>query len=150
MIPLHKLLADAEGSDLIRKVWGEVPCFDGYCDIIHLRQEVSGTGEYAILLTCLFITNESDDGNKCKPSVMLIRFSEVTHWECDHDRAEDNGISLSSILSSPPQGFITVDVQSSFYIVCRKVTVSSCKHSPFTDVENEHVATSYEGSSVKR
>jgi hypothetical protein len=141
MTPIHKLLADAGGADLIRKVWGEVPRFDGYCNIIHLQQDVSGAEEPAIMLTCLFITNESDDGNACKPSEMLIRFSEVAYWECDYDSAEENGIGLSTILGSPPSGFISVDVQGSFYIVCRKVTVLSCKHRPFTNLDDEQAGT---------
>ena len=141
MTPLHILLTDAEGSDLIRKCWGDVPCFDGYCDIIHLRQDISSTGDYGILLTCIFITKESDDGNECKPSQILIRFSGATHWESDQDCAEENGIQLADVLRSPPAGFIAVAVQQSFYILCRKVTILSCQHRPFVDSEDEKVAT---------
>jgi len=136
MTPLHTLLTAAEGSDLIRKCWQEVPCFDGPFAIIHLRQS-----EQDILLTCLLLTNKSDDGNKCKPSQVLVQFSGVTHWEYDYDSAEANGIRLSSIFSSPPAGFIAVDVHRSFYIVCRKVAVLSCEHRPFTNLEDEKVAT---------
>src|ERR1700756_3262897 len=99
MRPLYTLLADAEGSDLIRRCWGEVPRYDGYCDIIHLSHDVVAR---QIVLTCLFITNESDDGNKCKPSQMRIGFSDVGYWESDQDCAEENGIHIADILKTPP------------------------------------------------
>ncbi len=130
MTPLYTLLADAKGSHLIRNCWGEVPKFDGYCDIIHLSHDVAAR---QMVLTCVFITNESDDGNKCKPSQMRIRFSDVSYCECDHDNAEANGITTAAILKEPPVGFIAVDVQSSFYILCREITVLNCEHRPFID-----------------
>lgn len=138
MTPLHTLLAAAEGSDLIRKFWGEIPCFDGYCDIIHLSHDVSTR---QIVLTCLFITNESDDGNKCKPSQIRIRFSDVSYWECHHDNAEANGIAIAAVLKQPPVDFIAVDVQRSFYILCRQITILDCERRPFIDLSDESVAT---------
>jgi hypothetical protein len=136
MRALYTFLPEAENSDRIRKCWGEVPRFDGYCDIIHLSHDVSG---FQIVLTCLFITKESDDWNKCKPSQMRIRFSEVLHWECDHDKAEANGISLAPVLKEPPDGYIAVDVQNTFYILCRKITILDCKHCPFTPSDENTV-----------
>jgi hypothetical protein len=136
LTPLYQLLPEAEGADLIRKCWGDVPCFDGYCDIIHLRQDDSSGGERGIRLTCFFITNESDDWNACKPTQMVIRFSGVTHWEADHF-AEANGIRLADVLRAPPEGFFSVSVEASYFIVCRKITILSCVHEPFTNSEDD-------------
>jgi hypothetical protein len=135
MISLHKLLPDAEGADLIRKCWGVVPSFDGPCDIIHVSQK-----DHEILLTGVFLTNESGDGNECKPSLMLLRFSGVTHWDYDYGCAKLNGIEQMGIFASPPPGFIAIDVHF-FHIVCRQVAILRCKHQPFTDLDDDNVAT---------
>ena len=140
MTPLHKFLPDAEGSDLIRKCWGDMPCFDGPRDVIHTSQTLSSSLEHEILLTGLFLTNESDDGNECKPSKMLIRFSDVLFWEYEYGCAKRNGIEDAGVLSSPPTGYLAVDAHV-FHIVCRKITILSCQHEPFSDLDDETVAT---------
>lgn len=136
MTPLHALLAEAEGSDLIRKCWGVVPCFDGPCDVIHVTQK-----DQDVILTGVFLTNESDDGNDCKPSLMLVRFSGVTHWEYDYGCGKRNGIKQAGVFSSPPLGFISVDAHT-FHIVCRQVAILSCEHQPFTDLDDDNGAAS--------
>ena len=139
MTPLHKLLRDAEGSDVIRQCWHDVPYFDGPSAIIHLSQRITPSGQQDILLTCLLLTSEADDGNKCKPSKMVVRFSGVTHWEYDYDCDEASSIRLADVFSSPPAGVIAVDVNKSFYILCHSVTVLSCVHSAFNDLDDEKV-----------
>ena len=141
MIPLHKLLAKAEGSELIHKCWGHIPSFDGPGSIIHLRQDDSKVEGCGIRLTGVFLTNEADDGNKCKPSRIVVRFSGVTHWESDRDLAEANGIQLAEVLNVAPEGFVSVDVHRSFFVVCRKLTVLSCEPQPFRDLEDETFIT---------
>jgi hypothetical protein len=136
MTPLHELLPDAEGSDLIRKCWGEVPRFNGPGEVVHLRQDDSSGEERGIRLTRLFMTRESNEGNACKPTLMVIRFSGVTYWEADH-YAEAHGILLADILKAPPTGYLSVNVQHSYFIVCRKITVLSCVHEPFTNLEED-------------
>jgi hypothetical protein len=126
---------------LIRKCWGDVPRFDGPGEVIHLRQDDSSADERGILLTCVFMTRESNDGNACKPTLMVIRFSGVVFWEADH-YAEAHGIRLAEILSAPPTGFLSVDVLDRYYIVCRKIAVLSCAHEPFPSSEDDAAAES--------
>ena len=140
MTPLYKLLPNAEGSDLIRKCWREVPHFDGPCAIIHLGQSVPTAGQQDILLTALFLTNESDDGNKCKPSRIVVRFSGVAHWEYESERADLNCILLSDLFLSPPPDFLAVACQR-FYVLCHSLAVLSCEHQPFENLDDEKVAT---------
>ena len=131
MTPLHKLLPAAQGSDLIQKCWGEMPCFDGWCEVLHVSQIVAGSAEHEILLTGFFGTSESDIGNDCKPSRMVIRFSGVAAWECDYF-AVQNGIRSAEIFGSPPAGCVVIEADN-FRIVCQTVTILSCEHDPLID-----------------
>jgi hypothetical protein len=140
MTPLHKFLSSAAGSELIRKCWGDMPCFDGPCDVIHVSQMLSDSTEQEILFTGIFLTNESGDANECKPSKMLIRFSGVVAWEYDYGCAIQNGIELAEIFRSPPAGFVAVDAHD-FRVICQKISILSCEHNPFSESDDEKVAT---------
>jgi hypothetical protein len=117
-----------------------MPCFDGPFDVIHVSQTLSTSPEHEILLTGVFLTNESDDGNECKPTKMLIRFSGVLFWEYEYGCAKLNGIEMAGVLISPPTGYLAVD-SDEFHIVCRKITILSCQHEQFSDLDDETVAT---------
>jgi len=139
MTPLHTYLPNVDGSDLIQKCWGEVPNFDGPRDVLHVCQTLSSSQSHEILLTGIFMTTEFEDANKCKPSQMLIRFSDVVFWEYDYGCAQRNGVELAAVLIAPPTGYLSFDADG-FHIVCRKVTILSCQQRPFPDFNDETVA----------
>lgn len=131
MRTLTEILQTPECSEAIRQCWGYVPPF-AYLNILHVRPMSSGGGEGAMRLTTFAMTDESGDANECKPSKLVVEFGGVVYWEYDA-YAEANGIRLDDLLASPPPGTVTVDVEHSFYVVCRGVRVLSCAHDPLRD-----------------
>jgi hypothetical protein len=130
MRTLLELLPAAEGSEAIRRCWGDVPSF-AFCEVLHMKQALAGDDEQKVLMTAVFVTNESENANECKPSKMTVEFSGVSYWEYDSAFAEANGIRLDAILRSPPSGSIAIAVEQTFYFLCRSFRVLSCVHEPF-------------------
>jgi hypothetical protein len=131
MVTLLDLLPSADGSDAIRRCWGDVPQFR-YCEILHLKQTETNDGTQGALLTALFITYGPEEVNECKPSRIIIEFSRLSHWEyafCP----EANGTRLAIALSSPLPGTIAINVDHSFYVICRGIRVVRCDREHFTD-----------------
>ena len=71
---LHELLPEAEGSDAIRRCWGEVPPFR-HGQILHVKRGDADVAEESLLLTVFLFTHGPEDVNECKPSKLVIEFS---------------------------------------------------------------------------
>jgi hypothetical protein len=129
MRTLLELLSGVDGSDTIRQCWGHVPPF-AYGQILHVKRTADLDGGDGLLMTVVLITSESGNANECKPSKLVVEFGGVLYWEYDA-YAEANGIRPDDVLTLPPPGTMAVNVEYSFYVVCRSVRVLSCIHDPF-------------------
>ena len=138
MTTLFEILPRAEGAQLIRDCWSEVPQFK-HIEILHLKHTVS-SGVADVVALAVFATWEADDFNKCKPSKMKIQFCDVSHFEFldafgDHPA---HGVRLDAAFTSePPAGVLSIDTRDGFFIACRQVRVLSCVHDPITDISQE-------------
>jgi hypothetical protein len=133
MNKLFDILPQAEGAQLIRDCWGDVPQFF-HIEVFHLKHTSSATGAN-ITIVADFCTLES--GELCKPSKIVIQFCDVLHFEYidafGHHPA--HGINLEAVFTSePPAGVLAIDIGDRFYVACRRVCVVSCVHAPFTEL----------------
>ena len=124
---LEDLLHTAKGVETIKQCWGEVPQFK-WGDVIHFKL---GMSERSMILTACFITGESDDWNKCKPSKITIEFAGISFFEMDVSGcAQNNGIQLDNKLHSPEPGTIAINIHGSVSLICQSLRVLSCVHDP--------------------
>jgi hypothetical protein len=143
VITLFDILPQAEGAQLIRDCWGEVPQFN-HIQIFHLKHTVS-QGVADVLVLADFASFEGGVVSKdCKPSKIVIQFSDVSHFEFidafgDHPA---HGVRLDAVFTSePPSGVLAIDTRDGFHIACRQVRVLKCIHEPLTDISEEVDAT---------
>jgi hypothetical protein len=139
MTPIFEILSKSPGAEVIRQCWGEMPLFDGLCEVLHLAQSSCGKGVGEILVTALFVTTEAEALKECKPSKIRILFSGVTHFEYDNGRPEKNDIKLADVFKNPPPpGINTTDFGfDHFHVAYSAVQILSCVHDPFTQLDDD-------------